>query len=93
MFELDLQRSTSKGGWFPLDDDGYIWVLESVNGRMIAKCSYTFITVSGVQKWDGVFYRQSNDLFDTPYTFEDDLDNLCGCVQWAEMFALGGYYL
>lgn len=80
-------------GWNPMDEDGYSWSLDAEDGTMIARCYYTYIKISGVEKWQGVFYYQVHDLPAFGHYTTVETDGLAECVEWVETFALGGYYL
>jgi hypothetical protein len=78
-------------GWFPMDKDGYSWVLQDSKGTMIGRCYYTYMRISGSEQWAGVFYQKTTDFSFKPF-YEARTDGLAECVGWIESLAMGGYY-
>jgi hypothetical protein len=88
----DIPQAKVERGWNPMDEDGHVWSLDAEDGTMIAMCSYTYMKVKGQERWRGVFFHQETDFQFKPFTAAK-MDGLCECVEWAERFAMGGYYL
>lgn len=87
-----IYKSYDVGGWRALDNDGYTWALEDSEGRMIARCYYTYMRVGGIEKWTGVFYSMKTDFFGSRY-YANEVDNLSGCFDWVNHMTLGGHYI
>ena len=77
--------------WYPMDVDGYAWGLQDATGVLIGRCYYTYMRVSSVEQWRGVFYQKTTDFSWNPY-YSVQTDGLYECVNWVEQLALGGYY-
>ena len=96
------QKDLGQVGWLPQDKDGYLWEYHARGrGRVIqvvARCSYTFIRIRGVEKWNGTYYNILDDFgkgdqFDSFVTSWKRLDGLSGCVRWVEHFLYGDKFI
>ena len=81
-------------GWQPVTQDGNHWSLYAPIGgnlNLIATCDYSYMKVSGVEKWRGRYFGMTSDLHFHGYVFDSELQNLSGCVEWVKMFYYGDY--
>ena len=94
--ELEAQEANEwiKNGWIPIDEPGYTWEYWARtrydNIEVVARCEYTYMKVSGVEKWRGTYYGTPTDFYwnDPPVA---RLDNLSGCVEWVNHHKNGDY--
>jgi hypothetical protein len=96
--ELKVQapQDQRKVGWFVQDDDGYLWEYRARarydNIQVLATCEYTYMRVSGVEKWRGTYYGTPTDMYwnDPPVA---RLDNLVGCFNWVNHHMNGDQFI
>jgi hypothetical protein len=86
-FDIETEKVELKSGWEPMDDDGYRWVFFDRAGYKLAECYYTYMKVSGVEKWIGKYYNFQIDIMNQYPTQE--LDGLCKCVEWVDHMMIG----
>jgi len=85
----DIQR-----GWMPTSDSGDHWVLRDYIGgklNLIATCDYTYMKIRGIEIWKGKYFGMTDDLNFHGPVFDDNLENLAGCVDWVKNFYYGDY--
>ena len=94
--ETEEVNEWRKNGWVPIDKSGYYWEYWARtrynNVEIVAKCVYTYIKVSGVEKWKGTYYGTPTDLYwsDPPMS---RLDGLHSCISWVNHHMNGDYFI
>jgi len=81
-------------GWTPITQDGNHWALYAPIGgelNLIATCDYRGYKVDSIEKWKGKYFGMKDDLNFHGPVWNNDLDNLVGCVEWVKMFYYGDY--
>jgi hypothetical protein len=81
-------------GWSPLSESGNHWILRDyIGGKLyiLARCDYTYRTVSGVEKWKGTYFGMADELNFGGPVYDNRLENLVGCVDWVKNFYYGDY--
>lgn len=86
--------------WVQMDSYGYVWELHDKRARytqVVARCSYSFMRISGIERWRGIYFNKSMDFsgngLDDRFVDNSDLDGLCGCVEWVYHFLFGDLYI
>jgi hypothetical protein len=90
-------RFIKEKGWTPLHDNGKTWnlyVVEDDHLVALAQCRYQYVKVMGTEMWKGSYFTGRSEFkpYDR-YLIKRDLENLSGCVEWAEHQVLGGYFI
>jgi hypothetical protein len=83
-----------QAGWQPTSESGNHWVLRGfIGGKLyiLARCDYTYRTVSSVEKWRGTYFGMADVLNFGDPVYDPNLDNLVGCVDWVKNFYYGDY--
>lgn len=83
-------------GWQAIDQSGNHWVLYVPNDDgvlRIASCDYSYMKIRGVEKWKGQYYGMVDSMNHHGPVFDNDLENLVGCVTWVERFLYGDFYI
>jgi len=95
--ENEGQREAErKVGWTVIDEDGYHWEYRVLarwdNIQVLAVCEYTYMKVSGVEKWRGTYYGTPTDFYwkDPPVS---RVDNLSGCFDWVNHHMNGDHFI
>jgi hypothetical protein len=95
--ETSEWRFIREKGWTPIFDNGNVWNLYIVaNGHLVplAQCRYQYVKIMGTEMWKGSYFagRDDTDPYGE-YLIQYDLENLSGCVEWAEHQVLGDYFI
>jgi len=83
-----------QAGWQPTSDSGNHWVLRGFLGgklTILATCDYTYMKIMGVEKWKGRYFGMTDDMNFHGPVWNNDLENLVGCVDWVKNFYYGDY--
>lgn len=96
--ELKIQapQDSRKVGWVAIDKDGYRWEYHAKakynNTQVLATCTYTYMRISGVERWKGTYHGTSTDFYwkDPPVA---RLDNLVGCFNWVNHHMNGNHFI
>ena len=83
-----------RAGWQPTSDSGNHWVLRGFIGgglHLLATCDYTYMKYNGVEKWKGRYFGMNESLNYHGPVWDNDLNNLVGCVDWVKTFYYGDY--
>jgi hypothetical protein len=103
ILDQELEKDAApvnKKGWVVQDEDGYLWEFWAPQGRatiVLARCEYSYMKITGVEKWIGRYYNQTTSLWgdgmrNRPH-WDPNLQGLSGCVSWVEHFMYGDYYI
>jgi hypothetical protein len=94
--EREPEVPEKRTGWIVQDDNGFVWEYHAQRGvtaiEVVARCSYTYMKISGVEKWHGTYYGTPTDFYESDPPVRET-DGLSGCVTWVNHHMNGDYYI